>query len=304
LRDHQNAAVPKQLKISATNLALLAMEEACPLCWYTLSTIRWKKPFVYPMPGVMQYHDRTQKYLLAELIKRDQKLPDCFKPYQDVRGIAPIVKVEYIDPETGLLLYGYPDFVAERENGSVLVFDNKTAKLKGDDSPLYWAYNAQVNIYAHLIAKGAHNRRVDGAALFYFRWPQVIPEDILDYWYENRLHAPLEPVVQPVELDFDEIVCPLILKAHGLLSGAVTPTANPDCRDCASLQTFLKAQSQIKASSTWAMDARTRQRLAARQRFIDACRLGIDTAAEEQFAPPCFGHEFGMVANWDYSDRE
>jgi len=296
--------VNRLYKVTVTNLSLLAMEEACNWCWATLSKVNWKRPFVKPMPGVMQDLDKFEKWVLPELLKRDQTLPTCFRPFHRVTAVAPIGRLEFDDPETGLFIYGYPDVVLENDEGGVYVIDNKTAKPKEEGHPLYYAYQAQLGCYCHMIQHGNHDRRVDGAGLFYYRRsPDVTQKDVLDYWIDEQLCPPFKPTVMKVELDFDDIIRPLIDRAYGLLSGKTKPEPNPECPDCALLEAYLKTQLKLKGNpKAKGLDSREQQRLLARQALLERCTDVLEyVSPDHQYCAPGSMNGDGILANWDFS---
>ncbi|HWR14147.1 MAG TPA: PD-(D/E)XK nuclease family protein [Terriglobales bacterium] len=293
-------------RISVSNVAIMANPEACPNCFITAAKHKWKRPYQFPAPAVMQYHDKTQKWLYTELLRRDQSLPRCFEFLRDSIAVAPIGRLECTDLDSHMFVYGYPDVVLENDRGTVYLVDNKTAQVKTEDCPQFYQFRAQLNLYAWMLQHGPHRRRVERTALVHFVGTgSTEKEHILEHWKDGsqKLCAPLTPVVVEVELNFDEFVRPLLDRVSSLLTGRTKPRRNPECPDCLLLESFLKAQQgqSFTDEMRWA-DSRTRQRLEARKRYLTN-QDGIQEPETDQEFLVCPGIlPYGVLSLWNFDD--
>src|ERR1035441_2701637 len=116
--------MPKQpwneMRVSPSKLGALAAPNNCSTCYWILQRLKFKKPFNFPMPAILNNLDGQHKQLVSVLLDRVGKLPEFFGSFRSATEVLPIEAIKGFHSETNLDLYGKPDLVLRNADGSVM----------------------------------------------------------------------------------------------------------------------------------------------------------------------------------------
>lgn len=227
-----------ELRISPSKLGALCAPGFCQLCYWRLLRLKFKKPYMFPMPAILNSLDAQHKQLAAVSLNTKGKLPAYFGAFQDAVEILPIESIPGFHEETNLVLLGKPDLLLRNAAGTVSVVDNKTAKLKSADHPLTAIYRAQVNMYGFLLERSPEAYQVSRVALLYYEFEALSDAAVLKLVGNDYMMARFKPTLVEVEYDPENIVVPLLRKVRELIDMDTPPDGREDCKDCNLLAAF------------------------------------------------------------------
>lgn len=227
-----------ELRISPTKLGALCAPSFCPLCYWRLLRLKFKKPYSFPMPAILNFLDIQEKQVATVSIDKNGCLPEYFGVFQDAVEILPIPAVAGFHQETKLNLYGKPDLVLRDGSGKVMVIDNKTAKTKLASHPLSEMYRAQVNMYGFLLERCPDAYEISRVGLLYYEFSPLTDDEILLNVGDDFMFARFTPQLIEIEYSPEEIVVPLLKKVRELIDMQDPPKGNDGCSDCALLDLF------------------------------------------------------------------
>jgi hypothetical protein len=227
-----------EMSVSPSKLGSLAAPDYCPLCYWRLQRLKFKKPFNFPMPGILNNLDGQHKQLVSVLLDREGKLPEYFGAFCSATEVLPIDAVEGFHSETNLDLRGKPDLVLRDAKGKVMVVDNKTAKIKPATHPLSARYAAQINMYGFLLERCPDAHEVTRVALLYYEFSPLTDDEILPNIGKDFMFARFTPQLVEIDYDPEAIVVPLLEKYRELLDMNNPPDGNENCPDCPILDEF------------------------------------------------------------------
>ncbi len=288
-------------RITPTKLAALCAPGFCPRCYWRLLRLEFKKPFLFPLPAIMQHLDKHQKQGAIVSLRDEGELPKFFGPFASATEVVPVASLSGYHEPTKLKLFGKPDLVLKAEDGTLMVLDNKTADVKAEDHPLSAAYRVQVNFYAYLLTHAEMAQEVSRAGLVYYVFSPVKDDDIPDYFSDYEVLARFEPKAQEVELDPDRIIPPLLKKVRQLLDLTEAPEPKADCPDCELISLFanLLMDDQEKIVPVWLSQREIREYL-IRQDF----RQLTDAQKQLKSKLPLLSmlaDPLGVLRMWDFS---
>ena len=114
-----------------------------------------------------------QEAMIGYYLQKDGCLPKAFAPFCDIQSRVDVnkhwLKYGYLH-ESGVWLYGSPDEVFYRKDGSVVIWDHKTAHPKADGvkDRFLPQYEVQVTGYGMIAEVGLWLGRVSAGALGYW----------------------------------------------------------------------------------------------------------------------------------------
>src|ERR1700723_1679447 len=205
------------MRVSPSKLGALAAPNYCPLCYWRLQRLKFRKPFSFPMPAILNNLDAQHKQLVAVSLDREAKLPEYFGSFRKAKEILPIEAIDGFHSETNLDLYGKPDLVLRDAKGKVMVVDNKTAKIKPATHPLSARYAAQINMYGFLLERCTDAYEVSKVALLYYQFSPLTDDEILPNIGKDFMFARFTPQLVEIQYDPEAIVVPLLEKHRELL---------------------------------------------------------------------------------------
>ena len=227
-----------ELRISPSKLGALCAPGFCELCYWRLLRLKFKKPYMFPMPAILNSLDAQHKQLAAVSLDTKGGLPDYFGAFQDAVEILPVESISGFHEQTNLELFGKPDLVLQDAAGLVSVIDNKTAKSKSADHPLTAIYQAQVNMYGFLLERSPEAYQVSRVAVLYYEFESLTDRAILKHVGNDYMMAKFKPTLVEVEYDPEKIVVPLLEKVRELIDMDTPPDGKDDCKDCGLLAAF------------------------------------------------------------------
>jgi hypothetical protein len=136
-----------QIRISAKDLGVLALPNFCPRCFWIRMHCANKLPFQI-FPGIFSSIDSYTKKVTNVHFDRYSRLPAWLE------GLAELgkpVKVPHyskfgvLDEEADVLLRGTPDEILQKDDGSHIIVDYKTARFTRTQDSLLPLYEVQLN---------------------------------------------------------------------------------------------------------------------------------------------------------------
>jgi hypothetical protein len=285
------------MRISPTKLGALCAPGFCPLCYWRLLRLKFRKPYMFPMPAIMHSLDAQEKQVAAISIDHNGCLPQYFGSFQNAVEILPIEAIPGFHEETNLELYGKPDLVLRDGSGKVMVVDNKTAKTKLDSHPLSAMYRAQVNMYGFLLERCPEAYEISRVGLLYYEFSPLTDDEILLNVGDDFMFARFTPQLIEIEYNPEEIVVPLLEKVRALIDMQNPPDGKEGCKDCELLAFFhdiAKVTDGIRAPRRH--DLEDARRYSSERFLLD---FGIDAARQSKLdnifrdAQP-----FGVLDRW------
>ena len=294
-------------KVSPSNLASMASPYFCEKCFWRILHLRFKKPFVIPMPGIMHYLDAHQKQLARAYLKENNKLPSFFGKFTNAAKILDIEWVECLDDETGILVRGKPDLVIEMKNGNIIIVDNKTAIYHGEDDVMFPRYECQTNCYGHCLLSEDPPRLVTALALLHYEFDKLPDDELLEVVGDEEVWARFRPRLVEVELAPDKHVRPRLQELRNFVEMENVPEGREGCKDCALLDTIIGMTAEDRVTDEVLQELRPQEharRLATlRYRRV----LGADSFLAQhptKSVPVVAVEPQGVFALWDFTDEK
>lgn len=293
------------ISITPRNLGNIALPSFCPKCFKILYHIKFHAPFTF---GASIFGDSQacQEAIIGHYLEENGCLPKQFAPFCDCTSRTECSKhwskfrYQY---KSGVELYGSPDEVLNRKNGTLCIVDHKTAHSKGDEDPLHELYATQVIGYG-CIAEGLGLGKVTKAGLLY--WEAQVP-DVLqapgDHFEDGKLWMPFKPSGLEVEVDYSRLD-PLIKELKKIVNSTRLPEGREGCKDCKKLELLLGVDQQYQAQdeyfvSRYGFDWKFRdsilmERSRRMQRRAEAFRE-LGESEDQAFSSD------GMVSIWEFN---
>lgn len=160
-------------RITPRNLGSLELEDACLKDFFYKSKLRFQPPYNDFGAALFSDCQRIQEAMIGHYLEKDGCLPKSFSPFCDVTERVEVnkhwSKYGYMH-KSGVWLYGSPDEVFYRKDGSVLIWDHKTAHPKADGvkDKFLPQYETQVTGYGLIAEEGLGLGTVSAGALGYW----------------------------------------------------------------------------------------------------------------------------------------
>lgn len=138
------------LRVAAKALADLNMPDFDPQAFWVKSKVKFKTPFSI-FPGIFSTLDLYQKDIVEQAFKRNGHFPPWVPA--DVEEQVPCPhwsKFCVTDEETGITVSGAMDDCFRKSDTTLIIQDNKLAKITDTQDKLMPLYKAQLNIYADI----------------------------------------------------------------------------------------------------------------------------------------------------------
>ena len=219
------------MRISAKNLGLLALPDACERCFWMLAHLGFRAPW-FTFPGIFSSLDSYQKRCIHQYFRAHGVLPEWLAAFGEVREPVPVPhhsKFQWLDEESGVLLTGAPDDIYRRNDESLFIVDFKTAKATEGQDALLPLYVVQLNSYAFL-AERLGMGLVTGLGLVYFQ-PLTETDNIDSRLSRHGFDLGFSAHTVPIALNTAQI--PLLLRRAREIFDSPSPAPAPNCRDCA-----------------------------------------------------------------------
>lgn len=232
-----------QITISAKDLGVLALPNFCPRCFWIRMHCQNKLPFQI-FPGIFSSIDSYTKKVTNIHFDRHQRLPSWL---EELVTMGKPVKVPHyskfrvLDEESDVLLRGTPDEILQKDDGSHIIVDYKTAKFTKTQDSLLPLYEVQLNAYAYIGERCGFDP-IAGLALVYMEPQTDLTEDLLDdlVKQEGFLMA-FDGHILEIGLDANKIVPPLLKEVRRIHDLESAPGGNEGCRDCQLLEGLIAA---------------------------------------------------------------
>ncbi len=222
-----------QIKISAKALGALALPNFCPRCfWITMHCS--KLPFQI-FPGIFSSIDSYTKKVTNIHFDRHNRLPSWLGSlgvYSKPLKVPHHSKFKVLNEETDILLNGMPDEILQKEDGSFLILDYKTAKYTKTQDSLLPLYEVQLNAYAYIARRNGFNP-VTGLVLVYMEPQTDLSADNLDLVIqEDGFMMEFGGHTLEINLNDEKMIPPLLTQVRRIYDHPVPPNGNAGCKDC------------------------------------------------------------------------
>jgi hypothetical protein len=230
----------ESIRISAKNLGELALPNFCPRCFWIKMHCSYKLPYQI-FPGIFSSIDSYTKKITNMHYQQHERVPDWFCGFGSLgkpMKVPHYSKFSVIDPKSNVALWGAPDEILHKADGSYFIVDYKTAKFTGRQDQLLPMYEVQLNAYAY-IGERVGFKPVSGLGLLYYEPQTDISADEIDsFMLDNGFSMDFSGKVLPIELKLDCI--PLLLKrVREIYELPETPNGVEGCKNCELLDTLL-----------------------------------------------------------------
>lgn len=223
-----------QLRISAKDLGVLALRNFCPRCFWIRMHCANKLPFQI-FPGIFSSIDSYTKKVTNVHFDRYSKLPSWL---EELVKLGKPVKVPHyskfsvLDEESDVVLRGAPDEILQKDDGSHIIVDYKTAKFTKAQDSLLPLYQVQLNAYAYIGERQGFDP-VSGLALVYMEPQTDLAPDQLDTLVKEKgFLMAFDGHVLEVGLEADKMIPPLLKEVRTIHDFESPPPGNQGCRDC------------------------------------------------------------------------
>jgi hypothetical protein len=232
-----------ELRISAKTLGELAMPDFCPRCFW-IKLHAGKLPFQI-FPGIFSSIDAYTKRIIHCYIDDHECFPSWLDDLGELVGYKEpphYTKFKILDSNSGVTLWGTPDGVFTKADGSHVIVDYKTAKYTGTQDKLMPMYEVQLNAYA-AIGEKCGLKPVSDLALIYME-PVTDADAATDgsNHRHNGFAMGFSANIHKVALNLDTI--PLLLaRVREIYELSNAPEGSAECNDCYLLESLLKIAS-------------------------------------------------------------
>ena len=221
------------MRISAKNLGLLALPDACERCFWMRAKLGWRAPWAI-MPGIFSSIDSYSKRAILAYHDRHGRLPSWIAGrWAEARPLPTPHHSTFrlTDPETDIVLTGVPDLMLGLSGNGLAILDLKTARHSGHQDELLPMYEVQLTGYA-LIAEGLGMGHVEALGLVYCEPPTNGKDEGLDARVgDHGFTMPFRATAVPVGLD-RTLIPPLLERAKEILGMEKPPQGREGCGDC------------------------------------------------------------------------
>jgi hypothetical protein len=293
------------LAITPRNLGSICLPGYCPKCFKRLLHTKFHVPYRF---GAALFNDaqKCQEAIVGYFLAKNGSLPKQFAPFCDCISRTECSKhwskFKYTH-KSGVILYGSPDEVMNRKDGTLCIIDHKTAHPKGSDDPFHGQYEIQVIGYGN-IAEGLALGEVTLAGLLYWdaQTPDVV-EDPKEYFQDGKLWMPFRPKGEEIEVNYSRLD-PLIKELKAIWNTKRLPEGREGCDDCKKLELLFGIDEQFRAHdqyllSSYGFDWNLRDTL--RQNEHRRLQLRREAFMElDRYDDLAFASD-GVVANWEFA---
>jgi hypothetical protein len=232
-----------QITISAKDLGVLALPSFCPRCFWIRMHCANKLPFQI-FPGIFSSIDSYTKKVTNVHFHRYSRLPAWL---EELAELGKPVKVPHyskfgvLDEEADVLLRGTPDEILQKDDGSHIIVDYKTAKFTKTQDSLLPLYEVQLNAYAYIGTRCGFDP-ISGLALVYMEPQTDLTEEKLDAVVQKEgFLMGFAGHVLPLKLEAETRIPPLLKEVRRIHDLESAPAGNEDCRDCQLLEGLIAA---------------------------------------------------------------
>jgi hypothetical protein len=296
----------EELRITPRNLGCINLATYCPACFKYLLHQRFQPPHGMKA-AIFTDAQKCQEAILGYYFENDGGLPSEFDPFCDCVGRVDCnkhwSKFKHLH-ESGVLLYGSPDEVLRRKDGSICIIDHKTAHNKGDKDEFHGQYVTQVTGYSHIAEGMGFGEATNGGLLYWWAQVEAVQADPSSHYKRATLSMPFKPCPLEVKLDY-KMLPPLIKEFKKVWNASQVPDSREGCEDCKKRNLLFAIEEQFNrqdrvelqdyASMGW--ESRRRQ---VRDRIARKADDRRKLLAEFGAVGDAIFSRNGMVANWEF----
>ncbi len=219
--------------ISGKDIGALALNAFCPRCFWIRMRCNRKLPYQI-FPGIFSSIDSFTKKVTNIHYEKNLSIPKWLRPFDVVKPVKSphYSKFYIIDETTNIKLWGTPDEVFQRKDGSFFIVDYKTAKYTESQDDLLPLYEVQLNAYAYIGNRNQFNP-VSGLGLVYYEPQTDLTSSNLDsILLVDGFHLPFRGKLHALPPNPDGIISPLLQKVRTIVDSVKSPDRKSNCKDC------------------------------------------------------------------------
>lgn len=229
-----------QLRISAKTLGGMAMPDFCPRCFW-LKLHAGSLPFQV-FPGIFSSIDSYTKKIIQCYFDGHDCFPSWLNELGELTGYMEpphYSRFKVVDPGSGATLWGTPDGIFIRKDGTHVIIDYKTARYTENQDKLMPMYEVQLNAYADIGEKSGIVKPVSGLALVYMEpvTHEVAATDGANHRHDGFAMG-FSARVHRIELK-PNVIPELMHRANEIYQLVRPPDGVPGCKDCESLDNLV-----------------------------------------------------------------
>ena len=295
------------IRITPRNLGGICLDGYCPRCFKYLLIQKFHPPFNHFGAAIFSDMQKSQEAVIGFYLDRDGCLPKEFSPFSDCSSRADFPrhwsKFSYTH-ESGVVLYGAPDEIFHRKDGTLCVVDLKTAHCKEGKDRFRGQYEVQVVGYA-AIAEGLGLGEVTlGGLLYWEAQLEQVQKDASSHYSGGMLKVPFVPKAVEIAIDYT-ILVPLIKELKQVWNSTTIPEGRDRCDDCKKLDILFAIEEDFKQQDQrrrhYFADVKSVQWEISRRKFLREQRQYSIWAEFRREGDAIFSND-GLVANWEYLD--
>jgi hypothetical protein len=298
--------MPADLAITPRNLGSIRLDGYCPRCLKFLLLLRFHPPYDHFGAAIFRDAQTAQEAVLSYHFETGRGLPKEFAPFCDCVGRVDCDKHWSKFRHThksGVVLYGEPDEVLQRKDGSVCVIDHKTAHRKGSGKDKFFPqYETQVIGYG-CIAEGLGLGKVTTGGLLYWEAQvDAVKEHPSVYYKSSTLSLPFRPSTVEVAIDYATLD-PLLKELKAVWKARELPDGREGCDDCKKRELLLAIDEEFRLrdqATVRAYPDSPSMRRDAQQRLLNQTGDRMKLLAELGSAGEGIFSRDGVLANWEF----
>lgn len=222
----------EQIRISAKSLGELALPGFCPRCFWIKLKLK-KLPFQI-FPGIFSSIDSYTKKIVHSWFDGHKSFPSWLNELGDLVGYQTpphYSKFYTVDSDSNVMLWGTPDEIFVRSDGSYIIADYKTARYTPAQDGLLPLYRVQLNAYA-MIGENNGLNPVSDLALIYME-PVTDGQSLANglNYRDDGFAMGFAAGIHKVALELAAIP-PLLAKAREIYEMGAAPDGCGGCHDC------------------------------------------------------------------------
>lgn len=290
--------------ITPRNLGSVRLPGYCPRCFKRMLTVKFHAPYSHFGAAIFNDAQRCQEAIIGHYLDQNSSLPKQFAPFCDctarVNCSKHWSKFRYTH-SSGVVLYGSPDEVLERRDGTICIMDHKTSHFKEKD-PFHEQYEVQVVGYGN-IAEGLELGEVTlGGLLYWDAQVKEVLESPSEYFTQEKLWMPFSPKGLEIKIDY-KILDPLLKELKKISNAKQLPEGRDGCDDCKKLDLLFAFEQKQKVEDRELLRrfgdiSSVRNDVLHRQFMREVGHLHLLTELD-QLGDGMFTSD-GVVANWEF----
>lgn len=210
------------------------MPNFCPRCFWLKLKLNNKLPYQI-FPGIFSSIDSYTKQIVHGHFDCNSCFPQWLDGLGELAGYREpphYSKFKIVDETSGVTLWGTPDGVFMKSDGSYVIVDYKTAKYTGTQDKLMPMYQVQLNAYAMIGEMCGIVKPVSDLALIYME-PVTHRDAAIDVsnYRDGGFAMEFTANIHRIELN-TSVIPGLLAKTREIYELSQAPSSRDGCKEC------------------------------------------------------------------------